>query len=66
MAKWRVTYHAGASASVIVEAPDMESAWEVAEKEFPFPQPCYHCSREFELGDWEPVEEAWGTEEYID
>ena len=66
MAKWRVYYHAGAGASVEVEADDRESAWEEAEKAFQSPQPCWHCSREFDLGDWEPVEDEWGTVEVED
>jgi hypothetical protein len=60
--KYRVYYQTGASASVEVEARDQETAWEAAEKVFSSPQPCWHCSGEFDLGDWEPVEDEWGTE----
>jgi hypothetical protein len=63
MAKWRVYYSAVASASVKVEADNMEDAWEKAEKEFQAPQACWHCSGKFDLGDWQPIEDEWGTEE---
>lgn len=62
MAKWRVGYHTGAYATVEVEAEDQDEAWEKAEKEFESPQPCYYCSRHFDLGDWEPDESEYGTE----
>lgn len=62
MPRYVVYYQATAIASVEVEAEAREDAWEEAEKLFSSPQPCYHCSREFDLGDFEPVIEEWGTE----
>lgn len=61
MAKWRVYYKAFAETHIDVEAEDEAEAWNKAEEKFDSPQLCWHCSKEFDLSDFEPVEEDWGT-----
>lgn len=63
MPRYAVVYVATADATVEVEAEDMDDAMDKADQEFQFPQQCYHCAMNFNLGDWYPDDSPNGVYE---
>jgi hypothetical protein len=63
MAKYRVAFHATASASVEVEAESEEEAREEAYNEL-YVSLCHQCARQVDLGDFEVDDDVESPFEY--